>query len=395
MTTNALVANLSNNDVLLGRGTGANEHEGNKRFRGMASHCLLKSMNNPSSIQISKLEVARQLVAMVHYKKGKFVRKLTRDESKAVTRVVRGSPNNKKCWIGYHAKDLYVVVPEDVAVEKAKQSFRHQLGLLMKKGDVPFGSASCKSPLISKVGDTTDFKYSERGVEQEDSRPSKEIEQPLFFLSNEEQESKAQETISSFKSPPRRPAYEKSDTKRYDRFAAAVRKAKDIESRTFRIGQYLLDDPFRPLHRREPLAANRGGTLGVNDPLLRSIRRMSPPTLFKINTAEELPKGLIFVDPRRRMTPPSSATLGPVASGPAAYQSSWLRHTLEREALSIQAALLRDEMHRLLSVPQRERDQEKLNRQEQQKHYATPLRVPLDPDPSVAAVLSQWKRSLD
>jgi hypothetical protein len=355
MATNALVANLSNNDVLLGRGTGPNGHEGNRRFRGMASHCLLNSMNR-SSIQISKLDLARQLVAMVHSKKGRFVRKLSRDESKAVTRAVLGRSSDKKCWIGHNVKDLYVVVPEEVAVEKAKQAFRHQCGLLMKKGDVSLAleSASCKSPLRSKVGDTTDFKYCERGVDvdQEDSRA------PLQ--------------------------------------ASSSRASEHIKGRSFRIGgmDYLsVKGPIPPVMcRREQdghirvtpsLAASRG-VLRVLDPLLGTSRSISPQqSLFKINTAEELPKDLSF-DLRRTMIPTSSSP----ASGPAAYQPSWLRHTLEREALH--AALLRDEMLRLLSVPQPERNQETVNRQEQQEHYyaAPPLRRAFDPDPSFVVFLN-------
>jgi hypothetical protein len=209
------------------------------------------------------------------------------------------------------------------------------------------------------------------------------------FISKEEQESKSQETISSFKSPSRQPANEKSDTKRYNSFAAAAwkpnvvtlqkapRESERVESaRTFRIGQDLLDSPFRPLPCREQdgkirfsryLAANRGGALRESDDpsLLRSISNISPHTLlnFKINTAEELPKDLNF-DLRRKMMPPSSAALCIiVASGSATvYQSSWLRRNFERGALSIRTALLCDKMRLLMSVPQ-----ENVSRQEQQE----------------------------
>jgi hypothetical protein len=115
---------LGNNDVLLGRGTGPNEHEGNKTFRVMAAD-LLKRVDGASN-HISKFDLARELVAMVHSKKGRFVRKLTRDEVTAVARDAFKT-SDKKLVKRHYLRGLYVVVPEDVAIEKAKQSFRHQL----------------------------------------------------------------------------------------------------------------------------------------------------------------------------------------------------------------------------------------------------------------------------
>jgi hypothetical protein len=139
---------LGTNDVLLGRGTGPNEHEGNKTFRVMAAD-LLKRIDRTSKdhTNISKVDLARGLVAMVHSKKGRFVRKLTKDEVNAVNRDVFKT-SDKKLVKRHYLRGLYVVVPEDVAIEKAKQSFRHQLrlGVSSSSGESQGG---LKAPMTS------------------------------------------------------------------------------------------------------------------------------------------------------------------------------------------------------------------------------------------------------
>jgi hypothetical protein len=69
---------------------------------------------------------------MVHHKMmGKLLRKLTRDEFATVSRYIHKT--SKKKLIKEHHKlmgGLYVVVPEEVAIGKVKQSFQRQLRLV-------------------------------------------------------------------------------------------------------------------------------------------------------------------------------------------------------------------------------------------------------------------------
>jgi hypothetical protein len=100
------VQELSENDVLLGRGTGPNEHQGNIRFRALVKE-ILGTTNLPKHNGKAKTKLAIKIINVVKARKGRFLNKVSK--SKTV------------------AGDLYVVVPDSVALEKTKQSFRHQI----------------------------------------------------------------------------------------------------------------------------------------------------------------------------------------------------------------------------------------------------------------------------
>jgi hypothetical protein len=130
---NCIVANIGNDDVLLGRGTGPNAHEGNKRFRVLSAHMLknLTITKCAASERNSKLTMAKKLVDTVHTRNGKFVRKLTRDErNSVVNELFEPSASTRRLLKKNKNIDLYFIVPEDMAIEKAKQSFRHQLRVM-------------------------------------------------------------------------------------------------------------------------------------------------------------------------------------------------------------------------------------------------------------------------
>jgi hypothetical protein len=151
MMSAAILTRLGTNDVLLGRGTGPNANEGNKYFRAVASELLTSVEQHTSSTssissglfveatktEISKHDLATKLVAIVHSRNGRFVRKLTKDEATIVARNLNeasssgGGKKTKKFWKKSELSDMYVVVPHDVALSKAKQSFRHQLRVSM------------------------------------------------------------------------------------------------------------------------------------------------------------------------------------------------------------------------------------------------------------------------
>jgi hypothetical protein len=99
------VQELSENDVLLGRGTGPNEHQGNIRFRALVKD-ILGTTDLPQHNGKAKTKLASKILNAVKARNGRFLKKVSKSKT-----------------VG----DLYVVVPDSVALEKTKQSFRHQV----------------------------------------------------------------------------------------------------------------------------------------------------------------------------------------------------------------------------------------------------------------------------
>jgi hypothetical protein len=132
------IKELGKNDILLGRGTGPNEHEGNVRFRSLAAEILRSCAESSVSLgtQMNKTKIAKKVLATIEERNGRFVRRLARDE---ITSMGGKSSSKKK---GQEAinRELYLVVPYEVALDKVKQSFRHQRRVLEQNTKV---SASC------------------------------------------------------------------------------------------------------------------------------------------------------------------------------------------------------------------------------------------------------------
>lgn len=144
-----IVTEPTKDDVLLGRGTGPNEYEGNIRFRLLASELLRENDWSGTERRLSKSKLAKKLVEKVHARGGRFIRKLSRDEAamwvstatSTTTTATTGSAAGGRIipavTMGHHhqqqrqathgtTSDIFIVVPYAVAVDKAKQSFRHQ-----------------------------------------------------------------------------------------------------------------------------------------------------------------------------------------------------------------------------------------------------------------------------
>ena len=125
---------LSQNDVLLGRGTGPNRAEGNQKFRYMAIELLMRKNvklengkgGQPTEVPFDKL--AAQLVSMVSLRNGRFLRKLTKNE---VLAILAAAPESEVALLKKKTNKkiptMYVVVSEDSAIEKAKFCLRYQL----------------------------------------------------------------------------------------------------------------------------------------------------------------------------------------------------------------------------------------------------------------------------
>ena len=142
-----IVKELCNHDVLLGRGTGPNEHEGNIRFRLLAAETLKTFSDSTTSppMKMNKTKLAKKILEAVKARGGRFLRKLSKDEVASFRRKEKDTTEEKR------SKDMFVVVPYEVALDKAKQSFRHQRRRGVVAGS---GSRRCVSAAlaVARVG---------------------------------------------------------------------------------------------------------------------------------------------------------------------------------------------------------------------------------------------------
>jgi hypothetical protein len=114
-----LVHELGVNDILLGRGTGPNKNQGNIRFRRLLEEIVEAYRKSPV---ITKTKLASEILQTIKERNGHFVRKLTREERQSVLgRFWNAKNKNGK------ENDEFVVVPDKLAMEKIRQSFRFQL----------------------------------------------------------------------------------------------------------------------------------------------------------------------------------------------------------------------------------------------------------------------------
>jgi hypothetical protein len=74
-----LVDEVGVNDILLGRGTGPNEREGNVRFRRLLEE-MVEKLQDPKRSMISKTTAATVVLHTIKERNGRFVRKLTSEE---------------------------------------------------------------------------------------------------------------------------------------------------------------------------------------------------------------------------------------------------------------------------------------------------------------------------
>ena len=100
-----VVTDLKSDDVLLGRGIGPNEHQGNVRFREIV--CSLRSEYLATSKRKAKDKIAHKAMQIIKARQGRFLRKMNEPAAKPVG-----------------AKDVYVIADEKTAVEKTKQALR-------------------------------------------------------------------------------------------------------------------------------------------------------------------------------------------------------------------------------------------------------------------------------
>ena len=117
-------------DILLGRGTGPNIHEGNIKFRDEIN--ARKTEYNATSNRATKSSIARTIINTVT---GRFLKKLDGQEvkalktklSKTISKSISKSDFKEKLL---KTEDIYVVVEDDFTItEKAKQTLRQNAKL--------------------------------------------------------------------------------------------------------------------------------------------------------------------------------------------------------------------------------------------------------------------------
>jgi hypothetical protein len=112
---NTIVNDIGENDILLGRGTGPNENQGNIRYRQTITEVFLED-HVQSANPLSKFKLASKIVQTVNARNARFLRKLTKAEVKA---VLRKRPTA-------HDQEHFMVVSDKVAIDKTRQALRFQ-----------------------------------------------------------------------------------------------------------------------------------------------------------------------------------------------------------------------------------------------------------------------------
>jgi hypothetical protein len=158
MADNNIITVIHPNDVLFGRGSGPNDHEGNINFRETVSAHKAEYM--ATNHRQTKAKIARGIVDTVLAKNGRFLRKIEAADAQNM-----GLPNGM---------DAYIAVSDDTIMEKAKQALRQNRE---KKDDPPPAAAESCSLAAATASPPEpprqpDLAYSEYYVQDAEPAPS-------------------------------------------------------------------------------------------------------------------------------------------------------------------------------------------------------------------------------
>lgn len=128
---------LGTQDVLLGRGTGPNEQMGNVRFRALVRESIQVAGGPRFVTGRTKHKLAMDVMAQVKANGGRFLRKM-KPSSNTTTRhqgeqaagpegEVQQQRINTTAEVATITTDGYEEVTDEQALDKVKQSFRHQV----------------------------------------------------------------------------------------------------------------------------------------------------------------------------------------------------------------------------------------------------------------------------
>jgi hypothetical protein len=114
-------------DVLLGRGSGPNDHVGNVHFRNLVSERKAEYM--ATNHRQTKAKIAREIVDRILAKRGRFLKKLGHREVEALRMPHLGPVVYK------------VVSDDDTLLEKAKQALRQNASRMRSEAEEEAGAA--------------------------------------------------------------------------------------------------------------------------------------------------------------------------------------------------------------------------------------------------------------
>ena len=114
------ITELTASDVLFGRGSGPNDHEGNIRFRHLVAD--RKQEYLATNHRQTKAKIAREIVNTILDDRGRFLKKVEHFEARRL-----GIPKGVDAWI---------IVDDDTVMEKAKQALRQNTNK-DKRGNSP------------------------------------------------------------------------------------------------------------------------------------------------------------------------------------------------------------------------------------------------------------------
>ena len=115
------ITELTASDVLFGRGSGPNDHEGNIRFRHLVAE--RKQEYLATNHRQTKAKIAREIVNTILEDRGRFLKKVEHFEARRL-----GIPKGVDAWI---------IVDDDTVMEKAKQALRQNTNKGDKRGNSP------------------------------------------------------------------------------------------------------------------------------------------------------------------------------------------------------------------------------------------------------------------
>jgi hypothetical protein len=131
---------LGATDVLLGRGSGPNDHVGNVHFRELVSERKAEYM--ATNHRMTKTKIAREIVDQIINAKGRFLKKCEQKEVEGLGVEPTGV-------------DVYEIVDDDTMMEKAKQALRQNAS--KTRSEIEAKNFSPVTKQVQKTQTTPDF----------------------------------------------------------------------------------------------------------------------------------------------------------------------------------------------------------------------------------------------
>lgn len=172
------VTEITGWDVLLGRGSGPNVHEGNIRFRNHVA--LRKDEYMNTKHRNNKSKIAKEVALWVFSNNGRFVKKLEPEEARDNGLITLHDIELTATNPDYILPTFYELVDDETIMEKAKQSLRQ----LEKKIHRTSGSSTAKSSDLSIASDVGGANSSGPPSEQVQAQPLRRMTAPADLLKN-------------------------------------------------------------------------------------------------------------------------------------------------------------------------------------------------------------------